>query len=146
MCEETNTPEKPSTRIYPYSASKKKLTKIPNVPTITIIRSIPVITAPELLCVIEELKDVDEVNIVAIPVFAVVVALDIELVVIVEFSVKPGMLTRNQSAATSAPKPVLATKFVRLKPTQLSTENPGVVKLLNKGIYSAKTAKFAGLL
>lgn len=63
--------------------------------TITIIRLTPVITAPELLRVIEGLEDVDEVDIVAALVFAVVVALDVELVVIVEFSVEPGVLTRN---------------------------------------------------
>ena len=64
-------------------------------PTITIIRSTPVITAPELLRVIEGLEDVDEVNTIATLVFAVVVALDVELVVIVNFLVKPGVLTRN---------------------------------------------------
>jgi hypothetical protein len=114
--------------------------------TITIIRSTPVITDPELLHEIEGLEDVDEVDTVAAPVFVVVVALDVELVVIVEFSVEFGVLTRNQLAAIGAPKPVLATKFVRLKPTRLSTEDPGVVKLLNKGMYSAGTAKFAGSL
>jgi hypothetical protein len=116
------------------------------VPTIIIIRSTLAIISPELLCVVEGLEDVDEVDTVAAPVFDVLVALDVELVVIVEFLVAFGVLTRNQSAATDAPKPVLATKFVRLKPTRLSTEDPGVVKLLKKGMYSAGTAKFAGSL
>ena len=106
--------------------------------TATLIHSTPVIITPELLCVAEGFEDMDKVDLVAVLVFTVVVAdvlgPDVELVVVVEFSVVFGVLTRNQSAATGAPKPVSATKFVRLKPTRSSTEDPGAVKLLNKGI------------
>lgn len=98
------------------------------------------IIAPELLCIVEELEDIGEAD----PVPAVVlvfttlivavadtVALGTDLVATVELTPVFGVLTRNQSAATGAPKLASVTKFVRLKPTRLSTE---AVKLLKKGI------------
>jgi hypothetical protein len=95
--------------------------------------------APELLCVTEGLEDVGKVDPVLAAVFVSItlvvvadtVALDADLVATVEDTVLFGVLTRNQSAATGAPIPVSATKFVRLKPTRLNTE---AVKLLKKGI------------
>ena len=97
------------------------------------------IIAPELFCVAEGLEDVNEADpvppalfvFIALIVVADTVALGIDLVTTVELTPVFCVLTKNQSAATGAPKPASATKFVRLKPTRLSTE---VVKLLKKGM------------
>jgi hypothetical protein len=106
----------------------------------TTIDSTSMTIAPELFCVVEGLEGVDEEDPALAPVFvpitlivavADIAALEAEVAATVELTVVFGVVTRNQSAATGAPKPVSATNFVRLKPTRLNTE---VVKLLKKRI------------
>ena len=98
------------------------------------------IIAPEPFCIVEGLEDIGETDPVPAVVFVFTtlivvvvdtVALGTDPVTTVELTPVFGVLTKNQSAATGAPKLASATKFVRLKPTRLSTE---VVKLLKKGI------------
>lgn len=97
------------------------------------------IIAPELLCVIEMLEGVGEEGPALEPVFvsitlvvavADIAVLEANVVATVEVTVVFGVVTKNQSAATGAPKPVSATNFVRLKPTRLYTE---AVRLLKNG-------------
>jgi len=104
------------------------------------IDSTCMIVVPDLLGVVEGLEGVGEedpalatvfVSITLIVVVANVPVLEADVVAAAELIVVFGVVTRNQSAATGAPKPVSATKFVRLKPTRLNTE---LVRLLKKGI------------
>ncbi len=127
ICSETDIH---STLYTMLSTNPRTPTNIPNF-------SVPSIVAPDMLCVAEGLADIEDVDPELSPV-GVTVALGILLddpVVLelgsAEFVVVFGVLTKNQSAAIGAPKPVSATKLVRLKPTRLNTE---AVKLLKYGI------------